>query len=362
MIKLFSRRAKPAPPQPTAIRSVSPFTRRAMKLPGIPPGDLPFATYDAMVRDTMIQTAMTIKRLAVLANPWKIVPFDQSAASRERADFILHVFSNMQGSPGTILNNVMDAFTKGLSVVELIYRPEKNRITLESTRLLDPSLLGLSLDSSGALDQVVLQLPGEQPQRIPKRKVVVYRNRVSYANPKGQSDLDAAYQHWQAKRTLLAAWKVHLERYASPTVMAKIQRGLPPEDQASILGALENLQDNTAVVFPSEIDVSTLGGNRDQINGFLDAIEFHNREMARSILGQTLTTDEGRRVGSLALGKVHLQVLMLQIASIRKELADVVMNEQVIRPLIDLNFGEGHYPTFEFEDVGVPAFQTGVIS
>jgi phage gp29-like protein len=64
-------------------------------------------------------------------------------------------------------------------------------------------------------------------------------------------------------------------------------------------------------------------------------------------------------VGSLALGKVHLQVLLLQISALRRELADTVMTEQIIRPLIELNFGPGPIPRFEFEETRLEAFATG---
>src|SRR6185436_3747202 len=103
--------------------------------------------------------------------------------------------------------------------------------------------------------------------------------------------------------------------------------------------AMQNLSQHTAVIFPNEIEIDTLGGQKESSTGFMDAIDFHTREIARSIIGQTLTTDEGRRVGSLAMGKVHLQVLLLQLDGLRKDLADVVMTEQVIRPMVEMNFG-----------------------
>jgi phage gp29-like protein len=127
------------------------------------------------------------------------------------------------------------------------------------------------------------------------------------------------------------------------------------------LAALEELHQNTAILFPKEIEIDTLAGQREQSTGFIDALDFHNREIARSILGQTLTTDEGRRVGSLALGKVHLQVLLLQLEGLRKDLADVVMTEQVIRPMIELNFDPEKLPRFEFEPVPLSAFSTGEV-
>ncbi|MER3496825.1 MAG: hypothetical protein C4320_08735, partial [Armatimonadota bacterium] len=99
--------------------------------------------------------------------------------------------------------------------------------------------------------------------------------------------------------------------------------------------------------------------------GFQEAIEFHDRAIARAILGQTLTTDEGRRVGSLAMGKVHLQVLLMQLAAIRRDLADAVMGEGVLRPLIELNFGPtgaaNPLPIFRFEEARNEAFVTGVV-
>ncbi len=194
---------------------------------------------------------------------------------------------------------------------------------------------------------------------MPRSKFVLYANRSGYGRVKGLSDLEAAYKHWQSKQTLLAAWKLHLERFAMPTVLGSYERGLPADDQAAILAALQRLQDNTAIVYPNQIEISTLGGNKEQSTGFMDALDFHNREIARSILGQTLTTDEGRRVGSLALGKVHLQVLLLQLEAVRRELADTVMTEQVIRPLVELNFGPGEIPRFEFAGAGLDAFATG---
>ncbi|MFX8938131.1 hypothetical protein ABTN00_21005, partial [Acinetobacter baumannii] len=67
----------------------------------------------------------------------------------------------------------------------------------------------------------------------------------------------------------------------------------------------------------------------------------------------------GRRVGSLALGKVHLQVLLLQLEAVRRELADTVMTEQVIRPLVELNFGPGNVPRFNFDPATTDVFATG---
>lgn len=356
----FNRRPRAA--KKDAVPQLTLYERKALEQPGLPAGPLPYDMYDRMQTDSMIQTVLTVKRLGVLATDFHIRPSADTASAKQKAAFIEEAFSRMEGSPGTILSGAMDAFAKGWSVQEAIYAPKGGRIWLQAVKPKDPQLFGLEVDEFGNIHQLNLRLPGRPDETLPRDKFILWANREQYRRPKGRSDLDAAYPHWKAKQTLLGAWKLHLERFAMPTVLGKFQRGLPAEEQASLSRQLRELSQNVAIVFPSEIDISTLGANKEQSQGFMDALDFHNREIARAVLGQTLTTDEGRRVGSLAMGKVHLQVLLVQLESLRKELADRVMTEQVIRPLIELNFGPGELPKFVFEPMKLDAFATGQVA
>lgn len=359
-MKLFSKlknlRTQREIPQLTATE------RMAQEMPGVPPNSLPYSAYTAMEQDSMVHTALVTKKLAVLSSRWSIEAADETPDAEERAQFVRHNLERMQGSASSILRNAMDAFARGWSIQEVVYRLEQGRLWIESVVPKNPSLFGLELSPSGRPAGLTLQVPGESCQKVPIAKFVVYRNKAGYDAPKGRSDLDPAYPHWKSKQTLLGAWKAHMERYASPTVMARFQRGVSSSEQEGMLSALRQLRDNTAIIFPNDIDVSTLDSQSQASQGFMDAIEFHNREIARCVLGQTLTTDEGRRVGSLALGKVHLQVMLLQINAIRRELEDEVMTEQIIRPLIELNYGPGKIPRFRFEEIVLDAFSTGAIS
>lgn len=267
----------------------------------------------------------------------------------------------MEGSPREVMFHALDALAKGWSVQELVLAEEGGRLALRAVRPKDPAAFGLRLDPFGALVGLTLRDPEGRERPVPRERFALFRHRATYDAPKGRSDLEACYRDWMAKNALLDAWRLHLERFASPTVLGRYQRGLPDAERDRMLEALRSLADTTAVVFPSEIEIDTLGGDRQASSTFLDAIEFHNREIARAILGQTLTTDEGRRVGSLALGRVHLQVLLLQIEALRRELAGPFFTEQIVRPLVEWNFGPGPVPRLEFESAGPSAFVTGRI-
>jgi phage gp29-like protein len=318
--------------------------------------------FEAMQRDSMVQTALTVKRLGVLNSEWSIEPADSSAKAQETAQFIRDAFARMEGSVNTILYNSMDSFAHGWSVQEVMYAADGTQWWIQSVRPKNPKFFTVDLDEYENVTHLRLELPGDDARLLPVERFVIHRHRGGYGKPYGTSDLEAATPHFAAKRELVEAWKLHLARFASPTVMGRFSKETSSDAQSAMLSALDGLARNNAIVFPEEFEISTLGdSNNGASTGFMDAIDFHNREIARSILGQTLTTDEGRRVGSLAMGKVHLQVLLLQLEAIRTELADSVMTEQIIRPLIALNFGDAPIPKFTFAATKLSAFATGAI-
>lgn len=348
-----SRQRRESAPQLNAAQ------RQALVFPGVPPAGLPYATYERMLADAMVQTAITLKKLGVLAPSYKVEPANSSREANLHARFVETTFERMKGSPLTILGQAMDAFAKGWSIQELIWTERDGAIYLEQAKAKDPANFGLHVDEFGNIEALELQVPGETSRTLPRSKFAIFVNRSTPNRPKGTSDLDAAYSHWTSKSTLLAAWKLHLERFASPTVIGSFTRGFPASERGKMLSTLERLHETSAILHPEELSLDTLASKGEGSGAFFEAIDFHNREIARAILGQTLTTDEGRRVGSLALGKVHLQVLLLQLEAIRKELADVVMTEQVIRPIVELNFGPVPPPRFVFESPTLSAFVTG---
>ena len=340
--------------RPEAAAQTTLWQRRAAAEPGAP-GPIPYGTYDEMERDAMVQTALTVKRLGVLAARWEIASCGDPARDRLARELL----ARMEGDPVSVLQGAMDAFAKGWSVQEMVLEEERGRVWLRAVRPKDPASFGIELDEFGAMTGLLLKVPGETERSLPLGKFIVYRHRAGYGRPKGLSDLDAAYPHWQAKRRLLESWRSHLARFASPTLLGRYGPGVPAAQQEALLGALNRLPDHAALTVPTEIEVGTLGVGTDASTGFMDAVAFHNREIARSILGQTLTTDEGARVGSLALGKVHLQVMLLQLQALRRELAEAVMTEGLLRPLVELNLGPGPTPRFVFEESPVPAFTEG---
>jgi phage gp29-like protein len=111
---------------------------------------------------------------------------------------------------------------------------------------------------------------------------------------------------------------------------------------------MTSIQQRTGVVLPEGIALDFLEASHSGTAGYREFIEEQKEAIAIIVLGQTLTTFVGSR-GSLALGTVH-QSTKEEIVRADAEALATVVNEQIIRRLVDANFtGVNSYPMWVWE-------------
>jgi phage gp29-like protein len=142
-------------------------------------------------------------------------------------------------------------------------------------------------------------------------------------------------------------WAIYLEKYGMPTVKGTVPTGTPQAQRTELLNALKSIQQETALVHTIDQTVEFLTATLPATGtgGFESAIAYCDKQIVKGLICQTLTTDEGERVGSMALGKVHESILDILLKKLRRKLEEMV-DEQIIRPLIDYNFAQRFYPNF----------------
>jgi len=330
------------------------------RIPPYNPDDLigrrGYAVYDRMQQDAQVQACLTIKKFAVLSRGWQVHPASDDAADVRVADFIRFALEDMRGSILDVLLNVLDAVAKGFSILEINYRiidrkPWTGMIGLASIKAKDPSTFVFDTDEFLNVRSLRRTFswpegggPGERV--LPPEKFVIYSYNPRYESPYGTSDLRAAYKHYWSKDVLMRFMNLYLEKYGSPTAKGSYKRGTPKQAQEELLRVLDKIQQETAIVIPDDVQIELLEAHRGGEAGYLQALEFHDKQIAKAILNQTLMTDEGMRVGSFALAKVHLDVLKMCLAKLKRDLEETVMREQVVRRLVEYNFGSAACPVF----------------
>ena len=346
VLEMFSRK-KPVMEEVAAAQTRLAST--TLRLAAYAPDDLVsqkgLAIYDEMQKDSQVRSCLNTKKFAVLSKGWDIQPASDDAADVEVARFVKFCLEDMRGSVQELLFKVLDALAKGFSMCEINYKliedgPYAGMIGLESIKSKNPAAFGFDTDEFLNVRALTMTAPGIRTD-LPVDKFIIYTYMPAYELPHGESDLRAAYKHWWSKDVVLKFWNMYLEKFGMPTAKGSYRRGMPKDQQDDLLRVLDKIQQETAIVVPEDVTIELLEAQRGGEAGYQEAVEFHNRQIAKAILGQTLTSEEGSRVGSYALGKVHLDVLGFYLQRLKQDLEETVMREQLIRRLVEYNFAGG---------------------
>ncbi len=320
--------------------------------------------YDRMQTDSQIAACLTTKKFAVLADGWSVTPASPDERDVEAARFCRWALEEMRTSVQDVLFGVMDALAKGYSVSEMNFRrvrkgPYAGMVALDSIKQKDPALFDFRTDRYLNVTGLVrLGSDGEPERDLPPEKFVLYTYMPAYEDPRGRPDLRPCYRHWWVKDVVQRFLAIHLERHGSPVVKGTYRRGATRQQQEELLRVLEGIRQETAIVVPEDVTVELLEAASRGEQGYLETLSYHDRQIAKAILGQTLTQEEGARTGALALARVHQDTLKHRVDKVRRDLEETVMRGQVLRAQPVLNFPGAAVPRFSLKGGAEDAMMT----
>jgi len=297
--------------------------------------------YDSMIdKDGHLSSLIKTRKRSVVKLAWEIVPYVERGAdvATERdqhiADEMYYIISKMKNLKRSI-KAVLSAMEHGYSVSEIVYDfdPDSSYIYARGLKHRRPELFRFG-------DEDVLEYSenGLSWQEMPRHKFVVYSFDMKYENLYGNSLLRSVYwPHW-FKTNIVKYLMTFMERLGNPMIYGKFPPGLTDDKIDALLAHIKSIQSNSYGVFPDNVNLDVLEAKFRKEADFRNIIEYFDDEESKIIIGQTLTSGEGRRSGSLALGQVHENVKDEVTASDVDEV-NYLLTEQLIVPLVQLNFG-----------------------
>jgi len=136
--------------------------------------------------------------------------------------------------------------------------------------------------------------------------------------------------------------------------VGKIRRGATDDEMGDLLEKLDQMcQDAIAVIYDdSSVEVKSDPFTASSSGIFKDLISLCNEEIAKVIVGQTLTTQVGETGGAYAASQTHQEVRQ-DIVNMDATQVSQTLN-QLIKWINELNFNSAEVPTFDMwhpEDV-----------
>lgn len=329
--------------------------------------------YRLMRHDPDVKAGLMIKSGGVLTKGWELSPVDDTPEAKEQVDFVQAVFDGMPGSLDDILEDILyDSLVYGTSVAEKVWTISRDsRFTYQAIKVKDPASFLFVTDDYNNVTSIRQELPGFPViDNLDPNKFVIHKYQAEHGNPYGTSDLRAAYKYWLGKTEVVKYMLAWMERFAIPPIHGKVPAGASKSQRDALFKILDRVQKATSIVTDDNQLIELIEAQATATEVFVRVLDWFSAQIVKSLLGATLTTSEGARVGSMALGKVHADVQAIFIRKLKRSIEELV-DEQIIHQLIDYNFAAPLYPNFsirlddkdltELSEVYYRLTQTGIV-
>lgn len=361
--------------------------------------DLGIDTYERMMHDPTVSSAINTLKTGILANTPKYpavklptsqkedsetglttsVPHPAQDTAEEIAAFCSRMMANLDTPIGDVLWNMLDALAYGHKVAEKVYdfgeNEDAGRLVLKKLKVKPRRSTAFVIDAFSNVVGLLGLIPGVSftvqtqgmftdpalvPNFLPRDKFAVLTCRESDADPRGKSLLRPAYYAWYCKTQAWPEYLKFLSLYAIPVLVGKTAEGdmtapaatfsdgvTPMLDsygnpiyltpQQAMINQLVGLRNATAIVVPAGAEVNTLESKGDGA-AFLSANEVFNREIEKAITGQTLATSEAEH-DTRAASQTHQDILG-GLMTYGRALLETMLYRDVLRPTVIHNFGD----------------------
>lgn len=309
-------------------------------------GDLQI--YEQVLSDSQVKACLEQRRNAVTSCEWVVESASERRADRKAADWLRENLQHIGWDVCT--DRMLYASFYGFSAAELLWEVRDGKLGWKAVKVRNRRRFGFNAAGDLRLLTPQNMIEGESAK-------APYFWHIATGADNDDEPYGLGLAHWcywptLFKRHGVGFWLTFLEKFGMPTGVGEFPVGATPAERQMLLGALRAIRNSSGVILPQGMKIDLLEAAR---SGSADYKELHDtmdEAIAKAILGQTMTTDNG---SSQAQAKVHMEVRQ----DIVKADADLVcesFNTGPVRWLTMFNF-DGADPPRVFRVVEEPEDQ-----
>ncbi|WP_414121514.1 hypothetical protein [Corynebacterium nuruki] len=330
--------------------------------------------YSRMSReDSQVKSVLKAVKLPIQRTTWRLDPHgaDPEVVRLVAEDLRLPIIGDDSFDPAARtgghaswkdhLHWVLKELDFGHAFFEVVYAFDEatGRDRLHKLAYRPPeTITNIDVADDGGLESIEQAPAGSKKKRRSRTIVLPVSNLLAYINDAddtswtGTSVLRAAYKHWVFKDRFMRLEDTVLDRNSLgiPVITAS---DLADDDEMERNEKLATqVRSGTAaglsLSFGSKAELLGVSG---QIVSPRTAIEYHDAQIARSVLAHFLNLDGGS--GSYALADVQAQTFTDSLQTIAEDIAETA-NRFLVERLVNLAFDreEGPYPRITFDPIG----------
>lgn len=297
--------------------------------------------YEEIERDPLAYAVLQKRKMALVSRDWEVKPGGTRRDDRKAAELAERVLNGEWGlSFDKVCVDLQDALLKGYAVAEIIWDVRDGFYVPVEIKPKDQRRFVFDVEGKLRLLTWENMAEGEE---LPERKFIVHRFGDKVGDPYGRGLGHQLFWWLYFKRMVVQFWLVFAEKFGSPTVKGEYDTTMPEAEQDKLLGTISNLSQQGALIFPKGTVVELLEAVRSGTVTYPDLVDYCDRMIMLTVLGNTLTTSEGN-AGSRALGQVHASVEDT-IVDADGDIQSSTLNTQLLSWLTWLNYRDARPPS-----------------
>ena len=310
--------------------------------------------------DPSAKNAYWARIFTILSEKYRIDPHCEACRrSEEIAQFVRwNIESFMKRSLHSFLRMMLDATRQGFKIAELIWKviddgPYRGMIGLYDLKVRDSRNYSFLVDETGELDPMGViegisstgfHTVQGRPRRLPSNKFVIYVYNAMNDDGSslyGTSDFRAAWRPYYGDVTSHRLELRSGETFARPPLLGKVAHGeYTKPEQEKIQKDMAGAYNRSYTQIPEGVDVTELGTDRNDTKAFESLRDRHSSMMRHAMMAG------GKNDTNQASAEVDARMFLIILDGLAIDLAENVMERQVIDRLVKLNYKTSMRPKF----------------
>ena len=294
-------------------------------------------------RDAHYQSVLSTRKRAVSAVMPVVTPASEDAEDVRIADFVREQIEGIECFPD-LIEDMLDALGKGFSVTEHIWDMEGREWRIGMLEHCDARFFRFDRETGRELRLLDESAPADGLPLAPF-KYITHRPRLKSGLSLRGGLARLVSFGWLCKAYTMKDWVAFIECYGLPLRLGRYGPEATEHDVEVLYRAVANIGTDAAAVLPQSMSIEfeeiADGAGHSVFESFARWVD---EQTSKAVLGQTMTSDDG---SSMAQAQVHDDVRHDILRADARQVSATLRND-LVRPLVDLNFGEReHYPHVE---------------
>ncbi len=295
--------------------------------------------YRELRGDAHVGGCIRRRKSAVKSLEWGV---DRGPASARTGKAIEAILAGLDME--RLIGDAMEAVLYGYQPVEILWQKAGSLIVPGEIVAKPPEWFHFDADNALRFKTRDNPFAGEE---IPAMKFLLPRQDATYQNPYGFADLSMIFWPIVFKKGGVRFWLAFTEKFGSAFSVGKLPRSATPEERAELLDSLEALIQDGVATIPDDgsIELVEMAGKSASADLYERLVMYCRSEVSIALTGTNQTTEANSNKASASAG--------LEVAEdLRDGDAEIVAAaiNQLIRWVVDINWGGQPAPRFEFWD------------